>query len=535
VSPPRSLRAVVATAPVWCITAVLAAIYLIAAPPSSDLAAASYRSDLFSRVGFSLWDNSWYGGHHMVAYSLLAPALGALIGPQTVAAISMTVAAALFAALIAGRFEPRATRLAGAWFAFGAAFSLLSNRVPFDLGLAIGLAALLAAQRRRHSLALALCVVCSLSSPVDGAFLALICLAWTLSASPRMRPAVMTVAALAPIGVLLVVFPEGGTQPFAQSAFYPDLAGVLALVALIPSEQRALRIGAALYALALIASYVLPTAMGSNSDRLGALAAGPIAACVLAAGARANTRRAGALLAFALALLYWQTNSSFNDFTAAASDPAVNASYYSPLIRELQRLDVGYGARPVRIEAVPSTDHWEARWLAPHVMLARGWERQLDTDRNGLFYDESGAITAQSYRAWLQREAVAYVALPDAPADYSAVSEGRLLHGGLPYLHEVWRSQHWRLWEVRDPQPLVQAPAELRSVSTDSLTLYAPRPGTYTVRVHFTPYWALAVGDGCVAHASEDWTQIQARRAGEFHVVIRFSLGRIFNHSARCS
>ena len=55
-----------------------------------DLAAAGYRSDLFARVGFTLWDNGWYGGHHLLAYSLLAPALGALIGPQPLAALSMT-------------------------------------------------------------------------------------------------------------------------------------------------------------------------------------------------------------------------------------------------------------------------------------------------------------------------------------------------------------------------------------------------------------------------------------------------------------
>ena len=65
---------------------------LIVAPPSPDLAAASYRSDLFARVGFTLWDNGWYGGHHLLGYSLLAPALGALLGPRLLAALSMTVA-----------------------------------------------------------------------------------------------------------------------------------------------------------------------------------------------------------------------------------------------------------------------------------------------------------------------------------------------------------------------------------------------------------------------------------------------------------
>ena len=90
--------------PAWTITAAFAVVYLIIAPASPDLAAASYRSNLFSRVGFTLWDNSWYGGHHLLAYSVLAPALGALIGTRLLAAISMVVATALFALLIDGCF-----------------------------------------------------------------------------------------------------------------------------------------------------------------------------------------------------------------------------------------------------------------------------------------------------------------------------------------------------------------------------------------------------------------------------------------------
>ena len=88
--------------PAWTITAVVAIAYVIAAPPSPDLAAASYRSALFSSAGFTLWDNSWYGGHHLPAYSVLAPALGALTGPQPLAAIAMVLATALFARLVDG-------------------------------------------------------------------------------------------------------------------------------------------------------------------------------------------------------------------------------------------------------------------------------------------------------------------------------------------------------------------------------------------------------------------------------------------------
>ncbi len=533
--------------PAWTITAGLAVVYLIAAPPSPDLAAASYRSSLFSEVGFTLWDNSWYGGHHLLAYSMLAPALGALIGPQPLAAISMIIATALFAALIAGHFPANATRIAAAWFAIGASIALLSSRVPFDLGLAIGLGALLLAQRDRRWAALVLSALTSLASPVAGAFLALAFLAWALAGPARAWPAALTVTALAPIALLTLAFPEGGTQPFVASAFYPALAGVLVIGALIErgrSEiaQRVLRVGALLYALVLTGSYLVPTAVGGNADRLGALVAGPVAACVLAGASRGRRR---ILIVLAPFLLYWQANAPVADFAAAASDPSVAASYYAPLLGELRALGVGYGARPARIEVVATADHWEARFLAAHVMIARGWERQLDVHRDGLFYDESTALTAARYEAWLSQNAISYVALPDAPLDYSALAEARLLRGGdagaggaagrpPSYLREIWHSAHWRLFAVLGARPLASPPGVLTGLGTDSLTLYAPRPGAYTVRVHFTPYWALASGSGCVSRAPGDWTEVQARRAGSLHVVIRFSLARVFSHGARC-
>ncbi len=547
--PPAAESALRRLPPAWTITAAFAVVYLILAPQSPDLAAASYRSSLFSSAGFTLWDNSWYGGHHLLAYSLLAPALGALIGPQPLAAISMLIATALFAGLIDGCFPARATRITAAWFALGASVALLSSRVPFDLGLAIGLGALLLARRRHLALALGVSVLTALASPVAGAFLALAFLAWTLIGPKRGWPVTLTFAALAPIVALTVAFPEGGNQPFAPSAFYPDLAGVLLLAVLskpttstagaAPTgvsgtafSARVLRLGIWLYALALVGSYLLPTAVGGNVDRLGAQAAGPVAACVLLGASR---RRRRVLIVLAPFLLYWQATAPVTDFASTLSNASVNASYYTPLVGELHALGVGYGARPARIEVVATADHWEARYLAPHVMLARGWERQLDTYRNSLFYEESKLLTAARYRAWLSANAISYVALPDAPLDYSAHAEAQLLRGARPsYLREVWRSRHWRLFAVLGAGPLAQAPAVLTGASSDSLTLSVPRRGSYTVRVRFTAYWALAGGDGCVGRSRDGWTEVRARRAGVFHVVIRFSLARVFSDAPRC-
>jgi hypothetical protein len=236
-------------------------------------------------------------------------------------------------------------------------------------------------------------------------------------------------------------------------------------------------------------------------------------------------------------LLYWQANAPVADFTAASSDPAVHASYFKPLLSELQTLGIGYGARPARIEIVATADHWEARWVAPHVMIARGWERQLDQGRNHLFYGSS-PLTAASYRHWLDEQAVSYVALSDAPLDYSAKAEAALVAnpsaGAGAYLREVWRSPHWRLFAVASPAPLVAAPALMTAASSESFTLAVPAAGSYLTRLRFTPYWDVSGAGGCVAEAPGGWTQVQATRAGFVHVVIRFSLARVLDHGRRC-
>ena len=67
-----------AAPPAWLLTTAFAVAYVIVAPISSDLAAAGYRSELVSRAGLTLWDNGWYGGHHLLAYSVLAPVFGLL-------------------------------------------------------------------------------------------------------------------------------------------------------------------------------------------------------------------------------------------------------------------------------------------------------------------------------------------------------------------------------------------------------------------------------------------------------------------------
>jgi hypothetical protein len=128
----------------------------------------------------------------------------------------------------------------------------------------------------------------------------------------------------------------------------------------------------------------------------------------------------------------------------------VSASYYEPVLSELGRLlaDRPIGGAPTIVEVPLTKAHWEAVYLAGHdgISLARGWERQLDTRYATLFYRPT--LTASAYRAWLVENRVAYVALPDVPLDQAGLLEGKLVAGGLPYLRELWHSEHWRLYRA---------------------------------------------------------------------------------------
>ncbi len=54
------------------------------------------------------------------------------------------------------------------------------------------------------------------------------------------------------------------------------------------------------------------------------------------------------------------------------------------------------------------------------------------------------------------------------------------------------------------------------------------------MRVHYTRYWALAQGAGCVAQAPGGWTRVFAREPGRLLVQARFSLARAFGDVGSC-
>jgi hypothetical protein len=498
-----------------------------------DLAAQTYRVTEFKLHGLLLWDSGWYGGNLPLAYSVLFPAIGAELGIHLSAVVAAVVATFAFDRVVTTYFR---TRPLGSWyFAVSTVLPVIIGQLPFLTGEAFGLMALLALQRGKKPVALLLGVLAALCSPLAAAFLAMVCVAWA-AYNTRRRVWLLATAVLT-IGVVLLIghiFPGDGPFPFPWTGLV--VTELLCLTALTPLVRTtpAVRLGALFYAAASFFSFIVPNPLGGNAPRLAGSIGVPLLACFLTAPGPALARLSPARVvswltrgrmvelgprwrAAAIVLLVpfaiWQWAPAHSVVTSPSTDPETEASFYQPLIHELAKEAPG----AIRIEIPPTKEHWESAFVAvdPQISLARGWERQLDIANNPIFYS-AGALTASSYHSWLDDNGITWVALPNAPLDYAAVAEAKLLQSGtVPDLTLAWKTADWQLWRVDDSPGLVSGPATLTSLGPDHVVLDVQRSGYVTIRVRYTTFWKLTTGVGCVSIApSSQWTQINAISVG---------------------
>jgi hypothetical protein len=507
---------------------VLVGAWLVLAPRSPDLAAQTYRATLFERSWFTLWDDNWYAGHHLPGYSLVFPWLALALGIRLVGAFAVLVSTFAFERIALTVYGPRA-RWGAACFALAAAGDVWIGRVTFALGVAFAMLTVLALVHERPWLAAGLTAVCAATSPVAGLLLALAGATHVLVTRRALCGLTLVAPAFLVVLPLEALFPEGGWEPFAASSVTATLAVTLAFLYAVPREERLLRVGALIY-LGVTLLSILPTPMGSNIDRYAVLLAGPLALCALGRrGFRPAGRPLAAVIVAVAGIVVWTAWGPVRESSGVIGDPSTGAAFYTPLKRFLAT----HGGPLVRVEVPFTHSHWEAALLAPEYPLARGWERQLDTKNDPIFFKPP--LTQSAYYAWLHDNAVSYVALPDVPLDGSSDEEAALIRAGVPYLREVFASAHWRVFAVRDPAPLISAPAILTGLGHDSFTLRFAKPGRSLVRLHYTRYWAISTGRGCVSSAPGGWTAVSVGVAGVVRVAARFSLARAFGLAGGCA
>ncbi|MGW1952129.1 hypothetical protein ACWCPI_05085 [Streptomyces sp. NPDC001920] len=481
-----------------------------------DLAAQEAWAGFAERHGDSAYNLFWYGGTHTANYSLISPYLMAVLGVRTVTVVS-GVAATWLAAVLLTRVENLRRPLGPALLAsFALWCNVASGRTTFALGVAFGLAAcLLLTRERRIVLAAAYAALATMASPVAGLFVVVVGAAHLLTRDLARALALLVPPAVT-VGVTTLLFPFKGEQLMFMDRIWPPFFLGLAVTAFAPRTWRVARWSGVVYAAGTVLTYLIASPIGTNVERFAELF-GPAAllAVLLVRPDLAGWRRK--LLVFALVFsIGWVGKKTADDLYVSTVVPGWAAETES-VVRALDRL----GADRTRVEVVPARNHREASGLAPHINMARGWNRQLDMERARLFYD--GSFSATTYRAWLDRWAVGFVVLPLGRPDGYAKVEARLIREDRPdWLEPVWQDEHWRVYRVRDAVPLVTEPARVVSTSSADVVVRMPRAGSVTVRVAYSP-WLRADGGGCLARQGE-FTRLTVTAPGAYRISSEYGL-----------
>jgi hypothetical protein len=493
---------------VAAVALLLAAVYLLAPPMGTDLAAQTARADFVDSAGFVPVDLRWYGGTVQYGYSLVAPAVMALIGVRVTGAVALVVSSVAFGLLLVrtGALRPV---LGGVLGAVCFAGNLVSGRVTFALGVAFGLCGLLALTASwpawvRRSAAAVLVVLAGVTSPVAGLFLGLAGVALVLGSSRRWDGGVLALSAAAGLLPTILLSDVDGWMNISLWDTARAVGAAIFVALLVP--RRTVRVGAVLAALGVLVAYLVHTPVGLNATRLASMFALPVLAAYVPLPRPSRRSAVAGLVGLALAAL-WQPPVLHGD-VRAAGNPTTSTRYFAPLLVELRaRGPVG------RVEVVATSDYWESAYVARDVHLARGWLRQADIARNPLFFD--GTLSSASYEDWLRDNGVSYVALPGGVRlSWIARREAALVRAGQPYLTEVWRGGDWTLYEVSGRPSIVEG-GTLVSTGPASVTVDVPA-GETLVRVRYSR-WLRADG-ARLARAPGGWTLLRAPTAGRYTI-----------------
>ena len=482
------------------------------APPSGDLAAHEYQRLLFLQHGLTPWDNFWYAGRYaFVGYSVLYYPLAALLGIRLLAVLTIALSAGAFAVLLEREWGS-AARWAVRAFAVVWAGVLITGQYPFALGVALALFALLAFRSGRRWIGAALTLLVLAASPVALVLLGVVLVGIAVARRAPLRgravPAFGLVAAATAEVVLLRLFPFGGSLGFPASEAAAALVFCAIGIACTLGHERArvLRFVFAAYAIAIAIFYVVPSGLGDNVARLRFLAL-PLALLVLALR---RWRPVKVSIVVAALALSWNVSPLAAGWARGQHDVTARAKVWRAPVAYLHaHLQPGY-----RVEAVDTTDHWPAYYLASaRIPLARGWFRQDDFPFDALLYRHRPLAPAP-YLHWLRRLGVAYVVLTRSPPDYSSRAEARLVRSGRTVLRLVFATREISIYAVPQPQPIVRGPGRpsVLAFRESRLKIRVSESGTYGIAVRWSPYWHAS--SGCLFRSRDGMVELRAEQPG---------------------
>lgn len=500
--------------------------------PGWDAAAHVYKAFLVRDGQSVFWDNFWYGGSYgAVTYGFVYYWLVQYVPARIVVVVAAGVIPPLYYI-----YQRRMWGIDDVWpawlFAGVMGIYLAHGQDPFVLALALsvaGLALLAAGRPFWGALPAAIGVFVN---PLGFVVAGVLMLADFVARPEARRRYLVFFTLLAPVVAVRLIlgwaFAEPGsylnetTQLLVYLGF--ALAGV-ALAGVNAAHSRGPFVTLFLiYAAACLASFATPDSpLGNNIGRFFMVFGLPLMFLLR----HSRLRRAfpyGDLAIIPIVLFaLLQFSTPLDHYSNESELPQTREDFFAPALAvAAQRYDSDH-----RIHVVALRRHWEAFYF-PHAgyPITRGWYRQADAIHNGLFYTNYDAV---SYAAWLRRMGVEYVFLADAPLDLWSRREARLLATS-PEFEVSERAGVWTVYRVLQAEGLADGlnggTARVTSLGHRSFSVAVDRPGSYRIKVTWSPYWELE-GDGRLLAGRDRFIQLEAASAGTFTARIDVSAGRI--------
>lgn len=493
-----------------------------------DAPAHLYKIALLREHQSIFWDNNWYGGaYQIISYGFIFYYLAQYISYNVVVVVS-TGFLPLFFYLYSRKMYGVRSYWPSIVLAIVLAFYLANGQDPFLFAMSFMFLGMVLLAYRRPLLATLPVAAALFANPMALVIGAVFLLADFTARREVRRDYLRLALYVTPFFVarvaIMFLFYEQSSYIYSAAEVLLfvgfSLAGfVLARVSHDP-QRRAKEILFLTFAAAAVATALVPqNPIGSNIGRVFFLFGAPLLL---------NVRRIFlpkyVTVPVVAGVIIGQLLMPGLHYTHVADLPSTRAAFFTPALRfAATHYDPNY-----RFHVVALDTHWEAYYFSVNgYPITRGWFRQDDALHNTIF--ATNQFTAAQYVAWLRDMGVKYIFLPHAPLDFSGPRETHLLET-TPSFVRVFSDAQWTVYRLSDPQPMAvplnpsYGKANIIALQHQAIYLTVPHPGTYLIKITYSPYWELTAGSGTLQKSANDFLVLDARQAGFYGIQVTVNL-----------
>ncbi|HJW76235.1 MAG TPA: hypothetical protein VJ787_11315, partial [Thermoleophilia bacterium] len=492
-----------------------------------DAAAHLYKIALLRDHRSIIWDNSWYGGaYSIISYGVVFYYLAQFVSYTLLVGVS-TGLLPLFFYLYFRRVYGVESYVPSIVLAVVLALYLANGQDPFLFAMSFVMLGMVLVAYDRPLLAALPLAVALFANPL-AIVVAAIFLSADFIARPERRRLYLRLALyMAPFAaakaVLMVLFAEASSYVYyaPQVLLFAGfgLSGFAMARMSRDPERRAKEVLFLTFTAVAVATVLVPgNPLGGNVGRIFFLFGVPLLLSV-----RRVYLPKFLVVPIIVGFAVGQVAAPARHYVHVADLPSTKAPFFAPA---LQFAGTHYDPN-FRFHVVALDTHWEAYYFSINdYLITRGWYRQQDAVHNDIFATKT--FTAGQYVAWLRAMGAKYVFLPKAPLDISGAREARLL-ATTPAFTAVYDGPQWTVYRLAGPQPIA-VPARpgdsIKVVYVDHGSVFfdVGRPGTYLVKISYSPYWQVTNGLGTLSESQDGFVLLHAQERGFYGMRVQVDL-----------